>query len=63
MIEKYSDEVVTMLMDLSPCSFEFDDNVADELDDALFHLKTIAENKYNQHYWITLWNVLCTLAD
>ena len=29
-----------------------------QLEEALYHIKAIAENDYNQDYWRTFWNAL-----
>lgn len=34
-----------------------------ELEDAIFQLKAMAENKYNNNWWRTLYNVLSILTN
>lgn len=57
------EDLTNDLLDLSPYSFDHYSEAIDELQKALTHLKIIAEYSESQHYWTTLWNVLCTLAD
>lgn len=35
-----------------------EEQTINELIDALYHLKTVAQNEYNQDYFRTLWNCL-----
>ena len=35
----------------------------EDIENALYHIKTIAENKYNFDYWRTFYNSLLTIAE
>lgn len=35
----------------------------EDIENALFHIKTIAENKYNGDFWRTFYNSLLTIAE
>lgn len=34
-----------------------------DIENALYHIKTIAENNYNDDYWRTFYNSLLTIAE
>ena len=35
----------------------------EDIENALYHIKTIAENKYNSDFWRVFYNALLTIAE
>lgn len=44
-------------------SAQYPENMESDLQEALYQLKEIAENKYNCDYWRTLYKALSAIAD
>lgn len=44
-------------------SAQYPENMENDLQEALYQLKTMAENKYNCDYWRTLYKALSAIAD
>ena len=44
-------------------SVDYPEDIESDLQEALYQLKTIAENEYNCDYWRTLYKVLSAIVD
>ena len=44
-------------------SVDYPEDIESDLQEALYQLKAIAENKYNCDYWRTLYKALSKIAD
>lgn len=44
-------------------SVDYPEDIESDLQEALYQLKAIAENKYNCDYWRTLYKALSAIAD
>lgn len=61
--EKSTQEIAENLYELSKDMDYMDyeeekESVINELENALYHIKTIAQNEHNQEYFRTLYNIL-----
>ena len=62
--EFYPDEIASSLLRQTVCASAKEiDAVRSDLENALYNLKSMAENKYNSDYWRVLWNVLQLWAE
>lgn len=58
-----SEEIATVLCRLSTGNDIVDVDVMKDVEESIFHLKTIASNEYNSDYYRTFWNVLQKITD
>lgn len=61
-VESYPCEIAEKLMELSKdmdfLDYEDNEKIKNELENALYYIKTIAENEYNKEYFRTLYRIL-----
>ena len=64
-MENYYDceEIATVLCRLSSGNVTVDVETMKDVEEAIYHLKTIASNEYNSDYYRTFWNVLQEITD
>lgn len=58
-IEEIAERIIELSKDMDFADYEeTEEEERKELENALYNIKTIAENEYNKDYWRTLYNAL-----
>lgn len=58
-IEEIAERIIELSKDMDFADYEeTEEEERKELESALYNIKTIAENEYNNKYWRTLYNAL-----
>ncbi len=57
------EEIAAVLCRLSSANAIVDVETMNDVEEAIYHLKTIASNEYNSDYYRTFWNVLQEITD
>lgn len=58
-IEEITERIIELSKDMDFADYEeTEEEERKELENALYNIKTIAENEYNKNYWRTLYNAL-----
>lgn len=58
-IEEITERIIELSKDMDFADYEeTEEEERKELENALYNIKTIAENEYNKDYWRTLYNAL-----
>ena len=59
--DPYPEDVAAALIALA--GIDADNKIFEDMQDALYEIKSIAENPYNHDYWRVLWDALQIVTD
>lgn len=58
-IEELTEKLMEYSKDMDAQDYkEEHEKIKNDIENALYNLKAIAQNEYNQDYWRTFWNIL-----